>query len=257
MTQTVVSDVAAVAGDRGCGLADGQRAVIEREGVVTVAARWHHAIATHVGAGTGRADARQHTGRFAVHQARSAKPAHALAQTVVSDVAAVAGDGGCGLVDGQRAVIEREVVVTVAARWHHAVAARVGTGTVRADARQHAGRFAVYQARSGKSDHALAQTVVSDVAAVAGDGDGGCGLVDGQGAIGRCEIVVSGHQITGTAGDGVVAYAGSRSGGAAGRRAARYIGRGRILAILIAGDSLRERRVGLTVQASFVVGGNR
>ena len=185
MRQTVVGDGVAVGGDRGAGLVDTEAAIGEGEVVVAVdgVAGNRVDVAAHIGTGRPRCGRRnQHALVFAIDQTADSKAADALRQTVIGDDVTVTRNGRVGPVDGEAAVHEAEVVVTVGgvAADRVDVTANIDSGRPRCGWRtQYAlRRLAIDQPAHGKTADALIQTVVGNVAAVArydsvGPEDGG------------------------------------------------------------------------------------
>ncbi len=219
LAQAVVRHRAAVGRHRGVRLVDRECAIHKRQVVVAVRAGSHRRVRACVPAAAACRHTREHRRRLAIDQTRGGKAAHALAQAVVRHRAAVGRHRGVCLVDRQRAIDKRQVVVAVRAGSHRRVRACVRAATACRHAREHRRRLAIDQARGGKAAHALAQAVVRHCVAVGGHR--GVGLVDRQRAIDERQVVVA---VRGAAAHRVDVGAGARRGGARGGDRAQHRG---------------------------------
>src|SRR5690606_41544763 len=165
-------------------------------------------VSASVGAAAARGgDAAEHAFGLTVAQSLHDALPIFLLQAVVGHRAAVGGDGGGGFVDGQGAVDKGQRVVTVRPAGDQVVRADVGAvAACGGDVAEHAFGLAVDQPAGGEAGDVLLQSVVGQHAAVGGDGGGG--LVDGQGAVDEGQRVVTvraAGQVGGGAGCGAAA----------------------------------------------------
>ena len=213
----VVGGGAAVGGDGGLGFVDSQGSVDEGQFVVTIGAAGGQRVATGIGAfAAAGGDAGEYALIFSIDQAINSKTANALLATVIGGGAAVGGDGGLGLVNGQGAVDEGQLVVAIAAAGGQRIATGIGAfATAGSDVAKYALIFAVDQPIHGKAADALLGAVIGGGVAVGGDS--GLGLVDGQGAVDKGQLVVA---VTAAGGQRVAAGVGALT--AAGSDPAKY-----------------------------------